>query len=74
MLYGVGAWDVSFGGWSRGFVEVLVTSFCSCEVCVRSTIAGFSQDVACGGGVRVGGPLSSGAFRLVVSLIRGEVG
>ena len=53
---------------------VLVTSFCSFRVCVRSTIAGVSLDVACRGGVRVGGPLSSGAFRLVVSLIRWEVG
>ena len=66
------SWDVSFGGWSRGFVVVLVTSFCFFGVCVRSIIAGSSLDVACGGGVKVGEPLSSGAFRLVVSLIGWE--
>ena len=34
-----------------------------------STFAGFSVGVACGGTVGKGGPLSSGAVRLVVSLI-----
>ena len=73
-MCGVCSWDMSFGWWSRGFVVVLVTSFCSFGVCVRSIIKGSSLDVACGGGVRVGGPFSSGAFRQVVSLIRWEVG
>ena len=40
---------------------------------MRSTITGLSMDVASGGGVRVRGPLSSGAVCLVVSLIVGEV-
>ena len=73
MLYGVSSWDVSFGGWSRGIVMLLVTSFSFFGVCVRSIIAGSSLDVACGGGVKVGGPLSSGAVRLVVSIIGWEV-
>ena len=41
---------------------------------MRSTIAGLSVGISCGGKVRKGDPLSSGAIRLVVSLIGMGIG
>ena len=69
MLVWACAWVGEFVRSSRGVVVGLVTLFMSWEVCVRSTIAWLSVGTFCCNNVRKGGPLSSGAARLVVSLI-----
>ena len=71
---GVCAWVVELVGFAIWVAEVLVTLVVSWEVFVRSTITGLSVGLACNGDAKLGGPFSSGALRLVVSLIRWEVG
>jgi hypothetical protein len=58
------SWDLQ-----KWVAEVLVTLVVSWEVFVRSTITGLSLGTACSGDAKVGGPFSSGAVRLVMSLI-----
>ncbi len=74
MQEGMCALVVRFGG-SVGRVAVVFVTLCVYwGVCVRSTIAGSSVGIACGGDVKMGAPLSSGAIRLVVSLIWEGIG
>ena len=74
MLDGVCEWVDGFMRSSSWVFVGLVTLFMSWEMCARSTIAGLSVEIACGGKVGKGGPLSSGAVRLVVSLIGVRIG
>ena len=69
MLDGMCVWVVRFVGYATRVTVVLVTLITPCEVCMRSTKARLSVGIACSGDAKVGGPLSSGAIRLVVSLI-----
>jgi hypothetical protein len=71
---GVCVWVVGFVGLVRRVAVVIVTLFISWEVCVRSTVAGLSVGISCSGDAKVGGPLSSGAVCLVVSLIGEGIG
>ena len=71
---GVCAWVVGFVGSVRRVIVVFITLFISSEVCVSSTIAGLLVGIACIGDVEIGGPLSSGAVRLDVSLIEEGIG
>ena len=71
---GVCAWVVEFVGSVRRVAVSFVTLYISCEVCVRSTITGFSVGIPCSDDAKVEGPLSSGAVRLVVSLIGDGIG
>ncbi len=48
--------------------------FVSWGLWVKSTIAGLSVGIAYGGYDKIGGPLSSGAGRLIVSLIGEGIG
>ena len=74
MRDGVCAWVVEFVGSVRRVAVGFVTLFISWEMCVRSTIAVFSVGISCSDDAKVGGPLSSGAVRLVVSLIGEGIG